>query len=255
MSLANLRLTPRRYAAVAALVAVAALNAMPATAQDDPKTLAVLQALKERYPKTEFSRIRAAEIPGLYEVSMGKNVAYFEASGRYALFGHLYDMNSQVDLTAQREQSLQVINVDMLPVADAIKTVRGKGSRALYVFSDPDCPFCHQLEASLKGLDDVTIYTFLYPLEGLHPDAKKKSAAIWCAKDRAGAWDAWMGAKVLPAPRSCATPVERNLALGAKLGVEGTPTIFAADGRKLVGAASTQRIDAFLSGGQSAAAR
>lgn len=255
MPLAKIRYTMRRNAAAAALATVAALSAVPASAQNDPKALAVLQALKERYPKTEFSQIRAAEIPGLYEVSMGKNVAYFEASGRYALFGHLYDMSSQVDLTAQREQSLQKINIGALPVADAIKTVRGKGSRALYVFSDPDCPFCHQLEASLKGMDDVTIYTFLYPLEGLHPDAKKKAAAIWCAKDRSAAWDTWMGTKVLPALGSCATPIERNLALAAKLGVEGTPTMFAADGRKLVGAASLERIDAFLSGGQPTAAR
>ncbi len=255
MSLATIQHSARRYAAVAALAAIATLSATPASAQDDPKAMAVLQALKERYPKTEFSQIRAAEIPGLYEVSMGKNVAYFEENGRYALFGHLYDMSSQVDLTAQRVQSLQKVDIGTLPVADAIKTVRGKGSRALYVFSDPDCPFCHQLEASLKRLDDVTIYTFLYPLEGLHPDAKKKSAAIWCAKDRSAAWTAWMVAKVLPAPGSCATPVDRNLALAARLGVEGTPTMFAADGRKLVGAASLERIEGFLSGGVSTAAR
>jgi thiol:disulfide interchange protein DsbC len=66
----------------------------------------------------------------------------------------------------------QRIAFDTLPLADAIKTVRGKGERVIAVFSDPDCPFCRRLETELDKLDNVTLYTFLYPLEGLHPEAK-----------------------------------------------------------------------------------
>ena len=118
---------------------------------------------------------------------MGKNAAYTDATGRYFVFGHLFDMKEQRDLTAERVEKAARIAFGELPLADAIKTVRGKGERVLAVFSDPDCPYCRRLEAELDKLDNVTLYTFPYPLEGLHPEAKDKSIAVWCAAEsRAG---------------------------------------------------------------------
>ena len=67
----------------------------------------------------------------------------------------------------------------------AIKKVKGNGERTMYVFSDADCPFCAKLEQELKTVDNVTIYTFLFPIDSLHPDAARKSRIIWCAADRA----------------------------------------------------------------------
>ena len=68
---------------------------------------------------------------------------------------------------------------------------QGNGSRKLIVYSDADCPFCHRLENEMKNLDNVTIYTFLFPIDGLHPDAANKSRKIWCAPDKVKAWDAF----------------------------------------------------------------
>lgn len=74
-----------------------------------------------------------------------------------------------------------------LPISQAIKTVRGNGSRHVAVFSDPDCPYCRKLESeTLSKLDNVTIYTFLFPLEQ-HADANRKAALIWCAPNQSRA--------------------------------------------------------------------
>lgn len=203
-------------------------------------------ALKQRYPGTAFDALAVTPVPGLSEVVMGANVAYVDASGRYFLFGRLFDMQTQRDLTAERLDRLAAIEFGSLPLDAAITTVRGSGRRALAVFSDPDCPHCRALEEHLAALDDVTIHTFLYPVVAVHPGARERAVAVWCAPDRARAWSALMRRGVVPATADCTHPIDRIVALGARLRVQGTPTLFAADGRRLVGAQPAAEIDAWL---------
>jgi thiol:disulfide interchange protein DsbC len=210
----------------------------------DPQMMLTLHKM---YPSTQFKEVNRTALPGIFEVVMGQNVAYADQSGRYFMFGHLFDMQSQQDLTVSRIDNANKIDIGQLPLSDAIKIVKGNGSRTMYVFSDPDCPFCKQLEQNLTGMTDVTMYVFLFPIEGLHPQAKAKAVGIWCAKDRAGAWNAWMHNGVLPAAVLCDNPVDRNIALGERFGVTGTPTLIAADGRRMAGAAPADRISNWLS--------
>lgn len=238
----------------------------------DPQVEALLRTLKKLYPSTNFTQVSRTAVPAIYEVQMGRNLAYTDDSGRHFFFGALYDMQARQDVTAQRRAELGIeqaaptgqterqaeaprsINWNDLPLSDAFKRVKGNGERALAVFTDPDCPYCKQLERQLEKLDNVTIYTFLYPIESLHPDAAEKAEAVWCAGDDAARNKAWydlMVGGVKPAPaKPCANPVDRNVNLAAKLGVRGTPTLFAADGRRLPGMAPAARIEQFLSGQQ-----
>ncbi|MBR8383923.1 MULTISPECIES: DsbC family protein [Burkholderia cepacia complex] len=129
----------------------------------------------------------------------------------------------------------------------AIKTIRGNGKRVLYVFSDPDCSYCKKLEHTLRQIENVTIYTFLYPLEGLHPQAAERARGIWCSNDQNAAWQAWMSANVQPtANGQCAAPISQNRTLGLALGLRGTPTLFNANGRMAAGAVPAQSIEALL---------
>ncbi len=204
------------------------------------------KSLKDLYPATRIERVQPSEISGLYEVTMGKNFAYTDSTGRYFVFGHLYDMKTQRDLTAERMEKQQRINFAQLPLDDAIKTVHGKGERVLVVFSDPDCPYCKRLEPELDKLDNVTLYTFPYPIEELHPGSPGKAVAVWCAPDRARAWADLMKTGKAPANMNCDNPIQRNVQLAQRLGVNGTPTLIAADGRMLPGAASSERIEQWL---------
>jgi thiol:disulfide interchange protein DsbC len=227
-----------------AVTAIVVLMGHALAAEDTAEALA--QRLKQLYPNTQFSAVSESALPGLFEVVMGRNIAYTDAAGRYFLFGHLFDMPTQRDLTAERKDQLQRIDFGQLPLQDAIKTVGGNGSRVLAVFSDPDCPYCKRLEPELAKLTDVTVYTFLMPLTQLHPDARAKAVAVWCAKDRVHAWAQLMLHGQTAASPNCAHPVDRNIALGERLQINGTPTMVSADGRVLPGAASAEQIEAWL---------
>jgi len=137
----------------------------------------------------------------------------------------------------------QRIDFASLPLEHAIKTVHGNGARQLAIFSDPDCPYCLILEReTLNRIDNVTIYTFLFPLAG-HPDAARKSMLIWCAADRPQAWSDWMQRRVLPAQRACVPPLAENLKLGRKLAVRATPTLILPQGEMLLGAVDAETLE------------
>lgn len=118
----------------------------------------------------------------------------------------------------------------------------------LVIFSDPDCPYCKRLEQELPKLNNVTIYTFLFPLEGLHPESAKTARAIWCASDKSAAWRDYMLNNKLPTEQTCENPIERNIQLGQKLNINGTPTLIAADGRIMPDAGSADQIEKWLAG-------
>ena len=187
---------------------------------------------------------------------MGSNVALVSNRNlRYLVFGRVFDTKTMTDLTApklakaerlrteaeDREDNASSVSLDHLPLADAIKTVRGNGSRTVVVLSDPACPYCRQLEPELEKLNNVTIYTFLVPFQGL-----ALPTAIWCAVDRQKAWRHYMlqgDQSLLATAGACAHPLERNLALAQRLKVRGTPTLFYADGRRSDGYVEAAEIE------------
>jgi len=232
-----------RAALCGLLIAVASL-ATPCIAQTHAH--AVSEQLKSLYPATQFGPVTTTPWSGVFEVAMGNNLVYVDASGQFFLFGHLYDMKAQRDLTAERRDEVTRVDFATLPLNDAVKEVRGSGARTFAIFSDPDCPYCRKLEAEIKSLTDVTLYTFLMPIASLHPDARHKAIAVWCASDRVAAWHALMWHDETLPVRDCAHPVDRNVALGERLGISGTPTLVTSNGHVLAGAASAEQIEAWL---------
>lgn len=209
-------------------LAVLAVMPLPAVAASIPAAPEIVARLKSLYPNTQFASMSQSPIAGLTEVVMGENVAYVDGSGRYFLFGHVYDMQEGKDLTAALPAKVSPsIDFAALPLEDAIVNVQGSGKRKLAVFSDPDCPYCQQLAKALAQLTDVTIYTFLMPLDELHPNARKRSIAVWCAPDRSSAWLALMERGIAPKHANCKNPLDRNAELASRLGVRGTPALFA----------------------------
>jgi thiol:disulfide interchange protein DsbC len=181
---------------------------------------------------------------GLWEVVIGTEVIYVDQDVNYAFVGRVLDARTRDDLTARKRDELLRVDFKTLPLEHALKIVRGDGSRKLVTFEDPNCGYCKKLYRDIAGLKNVTIYTFLYPI--LSQDSFEKSRGIWCAKDRAKAWDDLMvNGKAPPAPAvECKHPLQQTLELGRKLDVTGTPTLVFADGRRMPGAVPLDRIEA-----------
>lgn len=217
------------------------------TQNENVPVQAIDQKIRAMYPNTTFRAIRPSVVSGLYEVVMGQNTAYTDSNGRYFVFGRLFDMKEQVDLTAQHQKDQQAnLRVDYPSpyFSHAIKTVKGDGSRQLVIFSDPNCQYCKNLEKEIARLENITIYTFLYPVLG--EDSKILAISAWCAPDKNSAWSDWMLRQIRPVLTSCVSPINDNTLLGNKLGVSATPTLIAKDGRILLGAASAEKINAWL---------
>lgn len=237
------------YVLVAATAATAATPASPPQADAAVRIRAVLQL---RFPDVKIEAIKPAPVAGLYEVFTAEEIVYVDASGEYMLTGKMLSVSTKRDLTAQSWSEHNRIDFAALPLDAAIKTVRGKGTRKLAVFSDPHCPYCKNLEKELATLDDVTVYAFLYPLEKLHKGATESAHNIWCSADRAAAWSAWMIEAKQPAAAECANdPVSRNLELGTRFKINSTPTVFFADGSRITGARPAAELEKLL-GGRSA---
>jgi thiol:disulfide interchange protein DsbC len=180
---------------------------------------------------------------GLYEVLVGGELYYVDAGVNVVIAGRMFDARTREDLTQKRLDTALRVDFKALPLERAVKTKRGNGSRVLVTFEDPNCPYCKRLWQNMAEMKDVTIYTFLFPI--LSADSNEKSKAIWCAKDRAAAWDQYMVAGKAPpaAPEDCKDPLEQNVALGRSLGITGTPTIVFTDGSRAAGALPAAMIE------------
>ncbi len=178
---------------------------------------------------------------GLFEVrfrsSEGVRVVYTDANATHIFLGKIYDTKSDRDLTEERLRKLNVVRFDSLPLQQAVKIQRGNGKRVLVMFSDPYCPYCKKFEQTLQQVDNITVYVFMYPV--IKPDLADHSRAVWCSPDRGKAWlDLALRGNPPSASPACETPVEKNLELGHKLGVNSTPTLFLASGERISGAVS-----------------
>ena len=209
------------------------------------------KVLPERIPQLgSLDEVRRAPVPGLFEVRVGTDIFYTDAEGNFLVNGEIIDTRARRNLTEERMEKLLAIDFAKLPLKDAFVMVRGDGKRKLAVFEDPNCGYCKRFERDLQGVDNVTVYTFLYPILG--PDSNEKSRNIWCAKDKGKSWLDWMLRNQTPAraDASCdAGALARNVEFGKRHKITGTPTLIFADGSRVPGAIPAAEIEKLLANG------
>lgn len=229
------------------LVAAATLGLLLSTAWAQGQEATIRKNISERIPQIpKIEEISRTPMAGLFEVRLSTNEIYYsDAEGNFLIQGNLIDTKNRRNLTEEREAKLSAIEFNALPLKDAITLVRGNGKRKLAVFEDPNCGYCKRFERDLSKVDNVTIYMFLYPILGA--DSADKSRNVWCAKDPASAWTQLMSRDQAPANAQCNTAaIERNIELGRKYKITGTPTLIAQDGTRVPGAINTAQIEKLL---------
>lgn len=208
--------------------------------------------LAERMPSLPpIDEVQKGPIEGLWEIRVGTDILYTDATGQFVVQGEIYDTKARLNVTQARIDKLTAIDFKKLPLKDAIAIRQGNGAKKMAVFVDPNCGYCKRFERDVASLKNVTVYTYLYPILG--PDSEAKSRDIWCAKDPAKAWREWMIDNRTPAsvPESAkcdAAVLARNVALGKKHRVQGTPATVFEDGTRLPGAVPLDRLEKALAG-------
>lgn len=233
-------------AAAAPVTPADAAHALPNIA---PQYADLARRLEKQFPEYSVDGIQPSGVEGIVEVLLGQNrIVYSDLAGKHIFSGHLFELDTHEDLTERRLTEITRVDPRQLPLADAFDVVHGTGKRQVYLFEDPDCPFCKKFEEELPKIKNVTFHIFLYPLTSIHPHAYDHALGVWCSKDRQKTWADKMLKGIDPAAAKCDNPINRNLALGDKLHIDGTPTMIFADGRVHAGTVSADELEHLLAG-------
>jgi thiol:disulfide interchange protein DsbC len=231
--------------AVGIALGITAITALAETAQE-AEVRKLIEARLSGQAKVES--VTKTPYAGLYEVRTdGGDIVYTDDKAKYLFVGRILDTKTFQDYTKQRVDAINQIKFSDLPFDSAVKTVKGNGKRVIAVFEDPNCGYCKRFRHTVQEMNNLTVYTFMYNI--LAPTSATISKNVWCSADRSKTWDDWMinGKQPPTAPASCTTtPNEKILALGQRLKVTGTPTIFFTDGTRFPGAVDAKTLEAKL---------
>ena len=201
------------------------------------------KSLAPYFPNEKIEVLKKIPSLQLYEITVGDQILYVDEKAKYLFSGHLFDLKNEKNLTEERLQeikSARKVDINSLPFEYAIQEVKGNGKRKLVIFSDPNCGYCKRLEKELIHINNVTIYTFLYPiLKG----SKEISEAIWCSDDKLKSWNNFMLNGTTPTGRNCEAPIDVLLKIGKQHGFNSTPTIVFANGKVVPGMISAEIIE------------
>lgn len=236
---------------LASLLVASAAHAAPAApavpAAEAATEAAIKTTIEQRLHGAKVASVSPTPYAGLYELRIGDQIFYTDKGGQYLVEGNIFNTKTMQNLTKERVDALNQIKIADLPLDLAIKSVKGNGKRVMVLFEDPNCPYCKRLhKEALKQANNTTVYTFLYNV--ITEESAAKSKNIWCSPDRNKALEDWMVDAKVPATAAadCGTPNDAVLALGNKLHISGTPTIFFADGGRISGAPTAEALEARL---------
>ena len=193
--------------------------------------------------------VKESQYPGLYEIKTPRGFFYMNAGADWIVAGDLIDVASKENITRQRIRDSQKFEFSKLPLENTFKLVRGKGTRKMVVFADPNCSFCKRMEGEYDKLDDVTIYVMPYAM--LSQDSETKIKTFWCSADPSAEWFKYMKTGVMPKAKDCATADKRVKAiqeLAFKMHVRSTPSVFLQSNTRVDAALEASAIEAKLAG-------
>jgi thiol:disulfide interchange protein DsbC len=205
----------------------------------------------------EVTDVKTSPLKGLYEITVRQKnrqaVAYLDFGKKLLVPGPLFDIATKRPITPPPVELPKVISkaeLDKIPLTNSIVMGNPVGKKRMFVFTDPDCPFCGKLHGELKKLvamePDLAVYIKMYPLKS-HPTAYDKARVILGAKSLELLEKAFSGEK-LPAPgdRDPGLPVDESIKLGDSLGVEGTPAMIFPGGSFVAGFRDAKNLRALL---------
>ena len=205
----------------------------------------------------KVTQVKVPTVRGLWEIDLEKDgkkvVAYLDYGKKHLIPGPIYDLTTRQPIAGGGAPApkLTKVNVASIPTDNTLIMGNPKGKKRLYVFTDPECPFCIKLHAELKKLvaqnSDVAIFVKLFPLK-IHPNSYAKAVTILQSGSLKLLDEAFAGGK-LPAPAPAGTPngIDETIKAAQALGVNATPTLVFPDGSVNAGFLDVAQIQKRLS--------
>jgi thiol:disulfide interchange protein DsbC len=197
---------------------------------------AIRVSLGKAMPDAEIDSIKASPIPGYREVAVGGRILYVSADGRYLIQGSLFDLNTRTSLT---ESSQALIRRGILAKVGPERRIifaPAQTKHRITVFTDIDCGYCRKMHTQIADYNKlgISVEYLFYPRAGMASDAATKAISVWCSADRRKALTDAKNDRPVP-KKTCTNPIAADFELGQKIGFDGTPAIYAADGSQIGG--------------------
>jgi thiol:disulfide interchange protein DsbC len=212
-------------------------NCVDCHTMDVQEASAVLGQLVDRVHNVQY-----AEVPGFWVVEIEKDSQrlpiYIDFSKQYLVSGNVLRLSDMANLTQEYSARLNKVDVSKIPLDDALLLGSPAAGTKAIVFTDPECPFCIKMHASMQEAvardPDIAFLIKLFPLMKIHPNAYAISKSIVCSRSMELLEKSFAKQPVPPA--TCETSViDETLALTAELGIRSTPTLVLPDGRLMPG--------------------
>lgn len=215
--------------------------AAPDNAASSPENI-VRKAVLSFAPRVTIDSVRPAPFAGFYQVIASGQLVYVSADGKYMLNGDLIDIPSKKNISDDGWADFRKAELAKIPASDRIVFAPANPRYRITVFTDVNCAYCRQLHSHIADFNKagIAVEYVAWPREGVVDESGRTTqtynemVAVWCSADRKAAFTAAKQGKT-PKATNCPNPVKDEFDLGVKLGVNGTPAIFAEDGTMLGG--------------------
>lgn len=205
--------------------------------------------------------VKQSPVKGLIELQVEKNgqkgIIYMDCSRKYLMQGMVFDREKLEPVTAHKLDLPQpkqptFIDVNLIPTKGLVVMGNPNGSKKLYVFTDPDCPYCRRAHEELKKLaniaPDVVINIVLFPLP-MHPGAYDKARAVVEIRSQEILDKAFEGKDVpKPEQENSKKIIDENIKFANANGISGTPTVILPDGKVELGVRDGETLKKELEG-------
>ncbi len=216
----------------------------------DP-TAAVKEAL-QKLLRVELDKvtIKPSVISNIYEVSLGGEVIYMTADGRYMVIGDVRDAKTGENLTEKKRSEVRLAAIKGVKEQDSIvfKSKDKETKHVLYVFTDVECPYCAKFHQEVAKLNEagIEVRYLAFPRSPEGSEDFNKMISVWCAKDRHQALTDAKAGKNIEKLTCDNNPVKQELELGRTVGVTGTPALILPTGELLPGYVPAERLVAYI---------
>ncbi len=178
----------------------------------------LLELAKTMMPSTTILNVKQTEISNMLVVLLAnEEIVYLVPSQKLIFIGEIYTTDGvsvsekhMAHLGAKNTKNNSDGTLDISPLFKVSTRMKiGNSPYGLIVFTDPECPFCQQLDIFLNA-KDITVDHIFTPIDALHPNARAKAIKIVMEKNTISEEEAIMR-------------INEGEKIASALGIKGTP--------------------------------